>query len=111
MEGAKMKRTIVSVVLLAIVSVLIAGTAVTAADGPTLSQFRQLKRQVNRIENQVELLQDQVAQLKAAPTNACLGTINVAQFDDYEQYPDAGSITALDIDNVNPDWRVVTRIC
>jgi hypothetical protein len=27
--------------------------------------------------------------------------------DDYEQYFDSGPITALDIDNAAPDWKVV----
>ena len=98
-----MKRTMVGVVVAALLLVF-AGTAADAGSGPTMAQFKDLKRQVNRLENRVE-------KLEAAPTDACLSTINVAQFDDYEQYFDSGPITALDIDNAAPDWRVVTRIC
>jgi hypothetical protein len=35
----------------------------------------------------------------------------VAQFDDHEQYFDSGPISALDIDNAAPEWRVVIRTC
>jgi hypothetical protein len=75
-----------------------------AASGPTLAQFRRLQRQVDRLENRVEAIE-------AAPTDACLSIINVAQFDDYEQYFDSDPISALDIDNAAPDWRVVIRTC
>jgi hypothetical protein len=57
----------------------------------------------------VNRLEDRVEAIEAAPTDACLSTINVAQFDDYEQCFDSGPITALDIDNAAPDWRVVIR--
>lgn len=50
-----------------------------------------------RLENRVEVIE-------AAPSDACLSTINVAQFDDHEQYFDSGPISALDIDNAAPDW-------
>ena len=67
-------------------------------------QFRRLQRQVNRLENRVEAIE-------AAPADGCLSTINVAQFDDYEQYFESGPITALDIDNAAPDWRSSLRVC
>ena len=98
-----MKRTIVAVVVAALLLVF-AGAAAEAGSSPTMAQFKDLKRKVTSLENRIE-------KLEAAPTDACLSTINVAQFDDYEQYFDSGPITALDIDNAAPDWRVVTRIC
>lgn len=98
-----MKRTVVAVVVAALLLVF-AGAAAEAGSSPTMAQFKDLKRKVNSLENRIE-------KLEAAPTDACLSTINVAQFDDYEQYFDSGPITALDIDNAAPDWRVVTRIC
>ena len=102
-EVVRMRRMVVGVLVVALLLIVV-GTTAGAASGPTMAQFRDLKRQVNRLQNRVE-------KLEAAPTNACLSTINVAQFDDYEQFPDTGPITGLDIDNVAPDWRVVTRIC
>jgi hypothetical protein len=98
-----MKRMVVGV-LVVVLMLVVVGTTAGAASSPTMAQFKDLKRQVNRLQNRVE-------KLEAAPTDACLSTINVAVFDDYEQYPDSGPITALDIDNAAPDWRVVTRIC
>jgi hypothetical protein len=59
---------------------------------------------MNRLENRVEAIE-------AAPTDAYLSTIAVAPFDDYEQYFDSGPISALDIDDVAPDWSVVIRTC
>lgn len=91
--------------------VLIAGAAADAASGPTLSQFRRLQREVNRLQNRVDSLDSRISSLEAAPPNTCLDTIPVAQFDDYEQYFDQGPISALDIDNANPDWQVVIRTC
>jgi hypothetical protein len=98
-----MKRTVVGVIVVALLLVF-AGAAAEAGSSPTMAQFKDLKRQVNRLQNRVE-------KLEASPTDACLSTINVAQFNDYEQYLDTGPITGLDIDNAAPDWRVVTRIC
>lgn len=106
-----MKRPIVAVAVLALVSVVLAGPVADAANGPTLAQFRQLKRQVTQLERATQRLESRVETLEEAPTDACLSTINVAQFDDYLADDGFTSITGLDIDNVDPHWQVVIRTC
>lgn len=58
-----MKRIIV--IAVAAVSLLaVTGIGATAASGPTITQFRHLQRDVNRLENQVGGLQTQVNDMK-----------------------------------------------
>ena len=54
------------VAVLAVVAVFAAfsGITATAADGPSITQFRHLQRQVNRLDNQVASLQGDVRNLK-----------------------------------------------
>jgi hypothetical protein len=104
-EVIGMKKKLIVLVVAVVIVLPLIGVA-NAASGPTLKQFRKLQRQVNRLENRVE-------QLEAAPTEACLQTINVSQFDDYLADDGFSSITGLDLEEagVTPDWRVVIRVC
>ena len=100
-----MRRTLLVAIVVALMSMMIVATTAGAASGPTMQQFKDLKRKVNRLENRVEALE-------AAPTDACLDTIDVSQFNDYEQYLDSGPITGLDLDTPTAaDYQVVIRIC
>jgi hypothetical protein len=59
----KMKRIIL--IAVAAVSVLaVTGIGATAADGPSITQFRHLQRDVNRLESRVSGLQTQVNDMK-----------------------------------------------
>jgi len=94
-----MKRALAGIVLI-VSLLLVMELSATATDGPTMTQFRALQRQVNRIDSRVTYL------------NNCLAVIPVTQFGDYEQYFDTGPITGLDLDSPGfQDWNVLVWEC
>jgi hypothetical protein len=58
-----MKRLIAIAVAVGVLAAF-SGLSATAADGPTITQFRHLQRDVNRLENRVNGLQNQVNSMK-----------------------------------------------
>jgi hypothetical protein len=111
-EG-KMKKLLAALAVTALFVLPVAGVA-TAGTGPTMAQFRQLQRQVNRVATQVDQLQDRLSELEAAPPLECLGSLGVAEYDGYvyDLY-DPFETTALSLPDPGdmPDWQVVIRTC
>jgi hypothetical protein len=69
-KGTQMKRVLTIGAILAtfaggIATTALTGPAATASDGPSITQFRHLQRQVNRLDGQVSRLQGDVSGLKA----------------------------------------------
>ena len=111
-----MKKILVALGLAVLLALPIVGTA-TASSGPTMAQFKALKARVVSVEARVANTERRIVALEKAPTVACLGTLNVSQYNDFALYDPYDYswdwTTGLDVTNGSqvPDYVVVTRVC
>jgi hypothetical protein len=110
-----MKNALALLVLVIVgLTLTLGGTAAARTDGPTMAQFRQLKAQVVRIDKQVSSLESRIAALEKAPTQACLGSLGISEYDGYVyDLNDPFETTALSLPDSGdlPDWQMVIRTC